>query len=117
MERETGIEPATSSLGTCHFTVSTTLRRLWDAFSTLTSLAESVTSLFDPLIEVQTRYKILSFVPCPSKSFLKLFLEKTGLAESSKRSRWLQLHRPIREKERGLKVSVHQSRLLSDGLA
>jgi hypothetical protein len=48
MERETGIEPATSSLGKGHFIVSKRLKRLWDAFSTLTSLAESVTSLFDP---------------------------------------------------------------------
>ena len=44
MERETGFEPATSSLGKCHITVSTTLLRLCCAFPTLTSLAQSVIS-------------------------------------------------------------------------
>src|SRR5215472_3980852 len=42
LERETGFEPATSSLGICHIFASTTLTRLWRAFSTLPSLAISV---------------------------------------------------------------------------
>ena len=48
MERETGLEPATSSLGKCHIIEPIRLLRLSCAFSTLTSLAQSVISEIRP---------------------------------------------------------------------
>ena len=48
MERETGFEPATSSLGKCHIIESIRLLRLSCAISTHSSLAQSVISEIIP---------------------------------------------------------------------
>ena len=44
LERETGLEPATSSLGKSQFTEYRRLPRLWSDFPTSASIAESATS-------------------------------------------------------------------------
>src|SRR5215471_17815338 len=56
MERETGLEPATSSLGIQPYFESKPLARFCCEFLNLQHLAESAFSIFDRPIEAQTRH-------------------------------------------------------------
>src|ERR1017187_1077846 len=56
MERETGLEPATSSLGIQTYVGSKSLARFCCEFLNLQRLAESAFSGFDRLNEAQTRH-------------------------------------------------------------
>src|ERR1700688_4409331 len=56
MERETGFEPATSSLGIRTYFESKSLARFCCEFLNLQRLAESAFSSFDRPIEAQTRH-------------------------------------------------------------
>ena len=80
MERETGFEPATSSLGIQTYFESKSLARFCCEFLNLQRLAESAFSEFDRLNEAQTRHvlhtKGLRFHlddPCLNKTGKALF--------------------------------------------